>query len=88
MIKLPFSKPLFLECEKKVCLFGEDGEQRSFREPYCLNYLILITNLALTHLQHVLLHHKIYTFVTIIRARGGYRIIFLVDILLIKVLIP
>lgn len=72
MIKLPFSKPLFLECEKKVCLFGEDGEQRSFKEPYCLNYLIL----AFTHLQHVLLHHKIYTFVTIIRARGGYRIIF------------
>lgn len=60
-----------------LLVFGEDGDQRSFRDTYCLNYLILITNLALTHLQHVLLHHEIYTLVTIIRARGGYKIIFL-----------
>lgn len=58
---------------KMLLLFGEDEVRRSYRGTYCLNYLILITNLALFHLQYVLLHHKIYTLVTIIGARGGYK---------------
>lgn len=58
---------------KMLLIFGEDEVRRSYRGTYCLNYLILITNLALFHLQYVLLHHKIYTLVTIIGARGGYK---------------
>lgn len=74
MIKIAFYQTTIFRMSKKVkmLLFGEDEVQRSYRGTYCLNYLILITNLALFHLQYVLLH-KIYTLVTIIGARGGYK---------------
>lgn len=76
MIKIAFYQTTIFRISKKVkmlLLFGEDEVRRSYRGTYCLNYLILITNLALFHLQYVLLHHKIYTLVTIIGARGGYK---------------
>lgn len=76
MIKIAFYQTTIFRISKKVkmlSLFGEDEVRRSYRGTYCLNYLILITNLALFHLQYVLLHHKIYTLVTIIGARGGYK---------------
>lgn len=80
MIKIAFYQTTIFRMSKKVkmlLLFGEDEVRRSYRGTYCLNYLILITNLALFHFEHVLLHHKIYTLVTIIRARGGCQIIFI-----------
>lgn len=75
MIKIAFYQTTIFRMSKKVkmlLLFGEDEVRRSYRGTYCLNYLILITK-ALFHLQYVLLHHKIYTLVTIIGARGGYK---------------
>lgn len=90
MIKIAFYQSTIFRMSKKVkmlLLFGEDEVRRSYRGTYCLNYLILITNLALFHLQYVLLHHKIYTLVTIIGARGGYKIIITELIILLKVLI-
>lgn len=76
MIKIAFYQTTIFRISKKVkmlLIFGEDEVRRSYRGTYCLNYLILITNLALFHLQYVLLHHKIYSLVTIIGARGGYK---------------
>lgn len=88
MIKIAFYQTTIFRMSQKVkmlLLFGEDEVRRSYRDTNCLNYLILITNLALFHLQYVLLHHKIYTLVTIIRARGGCQIIITELIILLKV---
>lgn len=90
MIKIAFYQTTIFRMSKKVkmLLFGEDEVQRSYRGTYCLNYLILITNLALFHLQYVLLH-KIYTLVTIIGSEPEVdtKIIITELIILLKVLI-
>lgn len=90
MIKIAFYQSTIFRMSKKVkmLLFGEDEVQRSYRGTYCLNYLILITNLALFHLQYVLLH-KIYTLVTIIGSEPEVdtKIIITELIILLKVLI-